>query len=194
MKSTFLSSVSLSIAVLMVAFSSANVFADPSSVDHDHDFSLEARVNQLEHQVFELSRSLNLLQKRVDEIAYYPPVTPPADAVAACMIVDSGYSKTFLGVAKTKLDAEYNARITCQNNISAGFCTGSSAHLKCDDNFKPPYTSGYVCMITDSGYSKTFRGTGRTAVEAEAKAKQSCQSSVSAGFCGNVAARCEAQQ
>lgn len=193
MKSKILSSVSLSIAVLMVAFSSANVFAD-SNGDNDHDFNLETRVGQLERQVFEMNRALTILQKRVDDLSYYPPANTPAEAIAACMIVDSGYSKTFLGTAKTKLDAEYNARMACQNNVSAGFCTGISAHLKCDDNFKPPYASGYVCMITDSGYSKIYRGTGRTAVEAEAKAKQSCQSAVSAGFCGKVEARCEAQQ
>jgi hypothetical protein len=180
--------VSLSLATVSFTLLSASAWADP----HFGDRELEFRVNLLEQQVSELNRSLGILQKRVDELSSFPP-SAPVEMVAACMVIDSGYSKTFLGVGKSKLDAEYSARSACQSTVSASFCS-NHAQLKCDDNFKPPYARGFVCMVTDSGYSKTFRGVGRTAIEAEARAKQICQSSVSAVYCGHVSARCEEEQ
>lgn len=190
MKASFLKTVLCSLAALAVVLSSTSGFAQPQT--QMRDFALEYRVLLLEKQVSEMGRNMIALQKRMDEIAANPPA-PPVEIIAACMVTDSAYSKTFLGIAKNKLDAEYNARNLCQASLSSANLCGHAATLKCDDNSKPTDAHGYVCMVTDSGYSKNFRGSGRTAVEAEAKAKQACQSSVGASNCGTVAARCAEQ-
>jgi hypothetical protein len=188
MKNFFLKAIACSVAGLFFVLSSTAVFADMQS----RDFAIEYRVSILERQVAEMNRNMAVLQKRIDELTANLPNTP-VDVVAACMIVDSTYSKTFLGVAKNKLDAEFLARNACQASLSSANLCGHSATLKCDDNSKPTDAHGYVCMVTDSAYAKNFRGNGRTAVEAEAKAKQACQNSVGASTCGNAPTRCAEQ-
>lgn len=58
----------------------------------------------------------------------------------------------------------------------------------------PRDVRGYYCVVTDSGYGKSFSARGADPIEAEAKAKQACQASVHSSYCGPVAARCEAER
>ncbi|MFL5815638.1 MAG: hypothetical protein ACJ763_18855 [Bdellovibrionia bacterium] len=188
MRSPFLNAIALFVSTAALFLVSASASANPQL----RDYPIEFRVSLLERQVSEMNRTMLALQKRVEELAGNPPA-PPVEIIAACMITDSTYSRTFLGVAKNKIDAEYNARNACQVSLSSTNLCGKSASLKCDDNSKPNDAHGFICMVTDSAYSKNFRGTGRTPVEAEAKAKQACQNSAGPSNCGPVAARCAEQ-
>jgi hypothetical protein len=188
MRSPFLNAIALFFSTAALFLTSEGAFANPQL----RDYPLEFRVSILERQVSDMNRTLLALQKRVEEIAPSPPANP-VEIVAACMITDSTYSRTFLGIAKNKIDAEYNARNACQASLSSTNLCGKSAALKCDDNSKPTDAHGFICMVTDSAYSKNFRGIGRTPVEAEAKAKQACQNSAGPANCGTVAARCAEQ-
>ncbi|MCB0384496.1 MAG: hypothetical protein KDD43_03815 [Bdellovibrionales bacterium] len=154
---------------------------------------LEYRVDRLERESAEIRRTLQQILYRLDELENHGPVPPPVpgnELVHSCLVVDSGYNKTFLGQGKSQLDAEFEARQSCQKSVSASYCAGN-AMLKCDTNKDAYQIEKYVCVLTDSGYNKTFRGEGETAVAAEANAKVSCQSSVSASYCGKVEPRCE---
>lgn len=176
---------------------------EPAPVDFDR---LERRVWELERDLTVMRDAQTALTYRIEHLERgtypqpqpqpqppYPPAPAPIPTVANCMVVDGGFNKTFLGTGSNQMDAEYNARRACESSVSASFCS-STAILKCDDNLKSPYIQKFVCMINDSGFSKSFRGEGVTPVEAEARAKQACQTSVSPSFCGKVEPRCSASQ
>ena len=178
---------------LVMALTSVS-FAD-GYPGHDHgpgngggnqNEELDRRVDRLERETSEMRDSIRRLEQRLDSLTQAPP---PAAIVSACMLVDTGFTRTFLGVSMNRLDAEYSARKACQTSVNATFC-GATAQLKCDDNSAAPYATR-VCMVTDSGFNRLFRGEGRTFVEAEAKAKQACQDSVNPSFCSNVTAQCQ---
>jgi hypothetical protein len=144
------------------------------------------RIDRLERAVDSLSERVTYLE----DLLNANPLPPPRENLNVCMLVDAGYSKTFLGSGKTKLDAEFNAQQNCAKAVSPSFCVGGASQLKCDDSLSSN-AIGFVCVVVDAGYKKTFRGEGRTAFEAEANAKIACQSSVSPSYCGKVTARCE---
>jgi hypothetical protein len=108
---------------------------------------------------------------------------------SVCLLTDSGYSKTFLGKGATKLDAEFDAKRQCSSAIHSSYC--ASGRLKCDDVVPAQVVT---CVITDTGYSKIFRGSGDSALEAEANAKIECQKSVNASYCAPAAVRCESSR
>lgn len=154
---------------------------------------LEYRIGQLERQSNEIMRSLHNISYRLDELENSGPLPPPEprpEVMHACLIVDSGYHKTFRSQATSRLDAEYGARLSCQKSVSANYCAGS-AILKCDSTKDLYQVEKFICVVTDSGYNKTFRGEGVTAVAAEAHAKENCQKAVSPNYCGKVEPRCE---
>ena len=169
-----------------------NSFAEPRPRPPRRD--LEYRIGQLERQSSEIMRSLRDISYRLDELEAngptFPPEEPRPETIHACLIVDSGYSKTFVGQAKSKLDAEYSARLSCQSEVNASYC-GAGATLKCDSNKDAYQIEKFICVVIDSGYSKSFRGEGITAVAAEAHAKSNCQKAVNASYCGKVQPRCE---
>lgn len=156
------------------------------------------RVNvnlNLDQRVYELERVIGYMDQRIrnleDIVASRPPMPPPPPVAAGytCMLVDSGYSKTFYGKGRTALEAEFEAKQACSKEVSSSYCQKAT---KCSSGQADPYVKGYMCVLTDSGYGKIFKGEGSDAVEAEAKVKQSCQSAVSGTYCGNVQPRCEA--
>lgn len=157
----------------------------------------DGRIGRLERSVHQLERENSNLHQRLSRIEDIlrddhggggGPYPPPANEIFACMLVDSGYTKTFLAEGRSVLDAEYNVKQKCGQSVHASYCNGG--RLECDSN-KNSRARGYVCMITDSGYSKSFRGEGPTSLSAEANAKISCQSSVHPSYCGNIQPRCE---
>jgi hypothetical protein len=103
-------------------------------------------------------------------------------------LTDGGYQKTFIGKGRNKTEAEANVLNTCGKVVNASFC--NSGVLTCSAGVAEPGINGYICVIKDSGYGKVFRGEAKNKIEAEALAKQSCQSTVSASFCA-VKANCE---
>jgi hypothetical protein len=158
----------------------------PPAREDDRIRRLERDVLFLQRESDDLKARLNRVEDFLDDRGGHRP--PPRDLKNICMLIDSGYSKTFLAEANSKLDAEYNVRQKCAANVHASYC--QAGKLKCDTN-QDSRGRGFVCMITDSGYSKNFRGEGVSLVAAEATARISCQNSVHASYCVNVAARCE---
>ncbi|AFY02167.1 hypothetical protein [Bdellovibrio bacteriovorus] len=137
---------------------------------------LETRVNQLEGVISQINQ-------RVSNLEYNQrpePYPPPAALEVACMITDSGYSKVFLGKGRIKLEAEASAREACGKGVHASYCQGA---VKCSDPRTERPIAGAICMLTDSGYGKTFKGEGKSLVEAEFNARKSCGDQVHPSYC-----------
>lgn len=152
--------------------------------------NLELRLNQTEYQLNIALSKIDAIERLLNTVNPLPPPPPPYRTSISCLLVDSGYSKTFLASGRNRLEAEVEVRKVCSQSVHSSYCNGS---IKCDDTQNsPPYARGFICMVTDSGHGRSFKGEGTTMIEAEAKAKMACQSSVHASYCGNVTARCEA--
>jgi hypothetical protein len=113
-----------------------------------------------------------------------PPVTNPNEH--SCILVDSGFRKTFLGKGKSSLAAEANARQNCGSEVNSSYCNGSVRCMRAEIG-----SAGAFCIVKDSGFGKTFSAEGSDEIEAEALAKIACQKSVNASYCGTVTAKCE---
>lgn len=181
---------------LFIALCSLVSFAD-NRQSGPRDSNLEQIVSQMQQRILRLEDNQRRLEDRVynleseaDGGGSYP--RPPSSSYErACLLVDSVFSKTFLGKGRTQLEAEANVRQECAKGTSSYYCTGQ---VRCSDGNADPRSRGYFCTVTDSVFSRTFTGTGSSAIEAEAKAKQACQASTSSYYCGGVTARCEAQR
>lgn len=184
----------LTIAIVLLAI--PQVFARNDIQNNSTRINGSVRVNinlELEQRVRELERTVRYMDQRLraveDIVAPTQPLPPAKPTSYTCMLVDSGYSKTFYAKAKSTLEAEYEVKQICSKTVHPSYCQKVT---KCSSDQMDPYIKGYFCMITDSGYGKTFKGEGSDVVEAEAKAKEACQSSVHPSYCGNVQPRCEA--
>ncbi len=166
------------LALLVASTSSAQVRSEYRAV--------ESRVFTVERKMEMLTRRIELLEREL--INTQPPRYEEKTQIS-CLLVDTGYAKTFLGTARNKIEAEVAVRNACEKDVHSSYCAGQ---LKCNSGVKDPRVEGYVCIVTDSGYARTFKGEGKSEIEAEAKAKQSCQSAVHASYCGKATARCEA--
>ena len=151
------------------------------------------RIQRLEENVMNMNRALEQMERRLRFLEgngpVLPPPPPPNFTNVSCILVDTGYSKTFLGQAKSQLQAETMAREVCGQGVNPTYCSGA---VRCSTGVVEPGVQGYFCAVRDSGYSKTFQGEGLDIIVAEAKAKQACQAAVNANYCGNVKANCEA--
>ena len=160
---------------------------------HAQAQSRDVRVQSLERKVQQLQRQNMNIEDRLQALEYgqYPPqYGGPVSAIPySAMIVDSGSSKVFLGSGSTKLEAEAKARQECAKVVNSYYCNGTVRFAQAT-----PGSRGAFCVVTDSGSSKTFTGRGADLIEAEAKAKQACQSTVNSYYCGNVSPRCETEQ
>lgn len=146
--------------------------------------SLEQRVRFLENKLRSVETRLDALENGSDPL----PGLPPEKVDVACLVVDSGYAKTFLGMGRNSIEAEDQARQFCSESVNSSYCTRPA---RCSSGEKEVGIRGYICSMKDSGYNRPFRGDGKTSIEAEAKAKQACQQAVNSQYCGNVTARCE---
>ncbi len=171
----------VSILLLSSGIAQAQVRQDPAM-----------RLQVLERRVQQLQALTANLDSRLRNVEYsQAPYPPPNDhyqpsVTQSAILVDTGYSKTFFGSGITKLEAEAIARQECGKVVNAAYCNGAVRFGQAD-----PRARGAYCVVIDSGYQKTFSGRGADMIEAEAKAKQACQASVNASYCGNVTARCE---
>ncbi|OFZ23173.1 MAG: hypothetical protein A2X94_14020 [Bdellovibrionales bacterium GWB1_55_8] len=181
--------VALAVALPMAALAAPG---RPSVRDDRNIRELERKVFNLERNLDQMQRSLYLLTDRVEllERGNYLPPAPAQPLVNVCMMIDSGFSRTFLSEGQSKLDAEFNVRKACEAGAHANYCVGR-ATLKCDDNSNMLPNQGSVCMLNDSGFNRTYRGEGRTPVEAEAKARINCQNGSHPNYCAKVAVRCD---
>ncbi len=180
---------SLTPVLLLLSFSLAASAADratPVTSPTDPEITvILTRVYRLEQTMRQLDSRISYLESL--QVNPYP--TPLPAVGFSCLTVDSGYSKTFLGKGKTKLEAEAVARQECGKAVNSSYCNQT---VRCSNGVSDSTISGYFCTLTDSGYSRTFNGEGADAIEAEAHAKQACQGAINASYCGQVAVRCEA--
>lgn len=151
-----------------------------------------SRLLVLERKVQQLQALIASHDNRLLNLEYSQGITPPPSGLPlptltySAILVDTGYSKTFLGSGSTKLEAEAVVRQECGKVVHSSYCNGTVRFGSADG-----VSRGSFCVITDSGYQKTFSARGSDAVEAEAKAKQACQLVVHPSYCGNVTPRCE---
>ena len=151
-----------------------------------HVREMDQRVRSMQDQMQNLDRRLDTVERYLENLRPHPH---PRPTIFACMLVDTLKTTTFLGTATSQLDAQYAAEQNCEKTVNAMFCKQSP---KCDSNDnRPEWTRGFTCLVTDSLRHQTYRGQGQTAVEAEAKAKISCQANVNPMFCGKQPAQCE---
>lgn len=150
----------------------------------DRSEFLERRVNELERSLERTDARL----RRVERLLDGSMPQPPSRVDVSCLIVDRGYKKTFLGSGRNALEAEANVRNVCANGAHPSYC---DTEVKCSSG-QSENVRGYMCVVTDRGYKKTFKGEGQNIIEAEAKAKQACEVGAHPSYCGNEVARCEA--
>lgn len=177
--------------LIKLAFASLIAGTALSTIAHAQTRSdLPYRVNELEGDVRRLERIVDDLRDRLDRLDRGGrPVPPPFKVVHACLVTDTGYKRTFVATASTRLMAENDARNACGNATHPSYCASQDI-VRCDSNIEQGGKRS-VCVVIDSGYKRSFTGEGATAIEAEAKAKQSCESATHASYCGSVKARCE---
>ncbi|CAE80350.1 hypothetical protein predicted by Glimmer/Critica [Bdellovibrio bacteriovorus HD100] len=143
---------------------------------------LETRVNQLEGIISQINQRVSNL-----EYNQRPEPYPPVAAEVACMVTDTGYSKVFLGKGRIKLEAEAAAREACGKAVHSSYCQGA---VKCSDPRQDRPIAGAICMLTDTGYAKTFKGEGKSLIEAEYNTRKQCGDQVHPSYCvGSI--RCE---
>lgn len=114
------------------------------------------------------------------------PVYPAPSSGYSCLVIDSGYSRTFVGKGGTKLQAEAAAKTSCSKSVNSTYCDSA---VRCAQPERG--TRGHFCIVTDTGYSRTFSSEGTDIIDAEAKAKMACQESVNSTYCGNAPVKCE---
>lgn len=144
---------------------------------------LETRVNQLEGIISNINQRVSNLEYGQRPQPYPEPVAQEV----ACMLTDTGYSKVFLGKGRIKLEAEAAVRESCGKAVHASYC---QAAVKCSEPRGDRPIQGAICVLTDTGYNKTFKGEGKSLIEAEFQARSQCGSQVHPSYClANV--RCD---
>ncbi len=148
----------------------------------DYANNMENRVYNLEWQLDQLKRRVEVLERNSNNPR--PPVYQEREAVS-CLLIDKLYSRTFYAEGRTQLEAEHAVKSACENSVVPNYC--ASGELKCSDGIKKPHARGAICVVTDGLYKRTHKGEGKNLVEAEAKARQTCENSVVPNYCGNKA-------
>lgn len=149
------------------------------------------RIRVLEQRVQQLEDIISNIHQRVSNLEYNrrpDPYPEPAMQESACMLVDTGYNKVFLGKGRLRLEAEAEVRQACSKVVHASYCQGA---IKCNDPRTDRPSNTAMCVLIDTGYSKTFKGEGKTLIEAEYRARKSCGDNVHSSYCVG-AIRCEA--
>lgn len=139
---------------------------------------LESKVSQLEGYMAHLNQRLSNL-----EYNQRPPVPPPPPSQnqeVACLITDSGYKQVFIGKGRVRLEAEAAVRQACGSGTHPSYCTGA---VKCSDPRQDPYMRGAICMMTDTGYKKTFKAEAKSLMEAEYAVRKACGDGTHPTYC-----------
>lgn len=184
MKSVFRNTLGILLSASCL-FAAQSVYAQ----ERGQERSLE-RIRILESRVNQLEGVLAHLHQRVSNLEYSQrpePFPPPVAQEVACMLTDTGFSKVFLGKGRVKLEAEAAAREACGKTVHPSYC---QAAVKCSDPRQERPINGAICVLTDTGYSRTFKGEGKSLVEAEFKTRKACGESVHPSYCTSTI-RCE---
>ena len=107
------------------------------------------------------------------------PAPAPIEKPWVCMIQNSHISTYYSDYGISQLEAKTKTLQKCQNGESGFFCKESS--LKCDEIKNNQ--SVYTCQNKNNHISQTYIGSGRSLLEAEFKARESCQSAPSKFYC-----------
>lgn len=174
------------ILTLAILFGSLLVNAQTDPYDRARIDRLERAVNRLESLASSLERRITDLERNNGGSPWPSPQPPPVENAVSCLVVDTGFLRTFLGKGRTSVQAEVEAKKSCEKSVNASYCNGKVKCAQMDRMY-----SGFTCVVTDTGFGRTFSSDGRDAVEAEAKAKMDCQSKVNPSYCGNAPVRCE---
>lgn len=174
-------------AILFLAHTVAN--AQSYNVPKNRNNDLEAKLQQMEIQLKNLNQRVTILeyQNQFKPSLPRPNHQQQQQQDILCMLRDTGYSKVFLGSGKVGLEAEASVREACGKEVHQSYCQDT---VKCNSPQKDAWINGAFCMLTDTGYSKVFRGEATTLLEAEFKVRKACGSSVHPSYCkANV--KCE---
>jgi len=147
------------------------------------------RVRMLENRVNQLESLINQLHQRVSNLEYNqrPQPYPEPLQEVACLIEDTGYNKVFLGKGRTRLEAEAVVRELCSRETHPTYC---QAQPKCSNPREERGINGALCVMTDTGYSKTFKAEGKSLIEAEFNVRKACGSGTHPSYCKGPI-RCE---
>lgn len=156
----------------------------PGNRDKERIRILETRVNQLEGVIANINQRVSNLEynRRPDP---YPQ--PPEQQEVICTMIDRIYSKVFIGRGRVRLEAEADVRTSCSASIHASYCQEA---VKCSDPMKDPFVRGAICTLTDTAYSKTFKGEAKSVLEAEYNTRKTCGNQVHPSYCTGPI-RCE---
>lgn len=145
---------------------------------------LENRVQQLEYMLPQLNQRLAALEARNRPQPH--PGSPSREMT--CMIEDTLIYKVFLAKGRTLMEAEANVRQACGARMHSSYC---QAKLKCSGDRDYEVRQGVLCMLNDTLISRTYKGEGKSFIEAEYNARLACTEKTHGSFCRS-AVRCEA--
>ncbi|HAR42406.1 MAG TPA: hypothetical protein DCS07_07200 [Bdellovibrionales bacterium] len=155
---------------------------------------LDRRMIQVEQKMDRMQREMFRLNERVEflERGGYQPgpaPLPPQPIVNHCMLTDGLTHANYLATGRTRMDAEFNVRKSCEAMVHPTYCTPGFG-LKCDDTREFAPNQQFVCMLTDSLRGANYRAEGMTPVQAEGNVRISCQKAVHPMYCEKPV-RCE---
>lgn len=145
---------------------------------------LENRVSQLEYSLSQINQRLAILESNQRPQPY--PGGPSREV--SCMIVDTLIGKPSLSKGRTRMEAEANVREACGKNVHSSYC---QANVKCSDERDLSVRQGVLCILKDTLLSKTYKGEGKSFIEAEFQVRKACADNVHGSYC-KAEAQCEA--
>ncbi len=96
--------------------------------------------------------------------------------LVGCMYKNSATGKTFFAKSNSEIQSKFLANQVCQ---TAGYVQNCGL-VRCETGEES--WNNFICTISNSATNKTFRGDAKFKLEAEALARQSCES---AGYINN---------
>jgi hypothetical protein len=135
----------------------------------------ERLVQQLDERVRMLDDRLRVLEEERRHRPIVPMPPPPAPFVGqfACVLTNPYSNLSYSGNGLNNIDAEFGARKACQDRD--GYASGCTSAVRCDQESSP--VANKTCMVQNRYSNLTYRGSGKSKIEAEYQAKLACQNS-----------------
>lgn len=177
-------------AIVVLLFLSTLLAAEFASAQDRGQNRSGERIRILEDRVNQLQDVLSTLHQRVAHLENNRrphPLPPPGVQEVICMLKDTGFNRVFIGKGRMRLEAEEAVRQTCGSGTHPNYCQDS---IKCSDPRNDPPINGAICVLTDTGFSRLFKGESKTLIEAEFNARKACGDGTHPNYCvGSV--RCD---